>query len=141
MPPERNDMPSFNKCIFMGNLTRDPQLKYLPSQTAVTEFGIAVNRKFKTSGGEVREEVMFLDCSVFGKRAEVVNQYFKKGSQILVEGHLKFDTWDDKQGQKRSKHILIVDSFEFMGGAKKDGEAKESPIDTEQQFKDDDIPF
>lgn len=136
-------MSSFNKVILVGNLTRDPQLKYLPSQTAVTEFGIATNRKWKTPSGEDRDEVMFIDCSIFGKRAEVINEFCKKGSSILIEGHLKLDSWDDKQtGAKRSKHCVIVDNFQFVGGAKKDGERQqESPIDANQQFQDDEIPF
>lgn len=115
----------FNKVILMGNLTRDPQLKYLPSQTALVEFGIACNRKFKTQSGEQRDEVCFVDCVVFGKRAEVINQHFSKGKPIFVEGRLKYDTWEDKQnGGKRSKLSVMVENFEFVGG--KDSVTKES---------------
>jgi len=110
-------MSSFNKVILMGNLTRDPQLKYLPSQTAVAEFGLAMNRKFRTQQGEDREEVTFIDCAAFGKTGEVINQYFTKGKPIFIEGRLKYDSWDDKQGGgKRSKVTVVVDRFEFIGG-------------------------
>ena len=110
-------MASFNKIILVGNLTRDPVLRYLPSQMAVVDFGLAVNHKYRTKNGEDREEVCFVDCSVFGKGAEVVNQYCTKGKQLLVEGRLKYDTWEDKQGGgKRSKHSVMVDNFQLLGG-------------------------
>ena len=110
-------MANFNKIILVGNLTRDPQLKYLPSQMAVVEFGMAVNHKFRTKTGEDREEVLFVDCSCFGKGAEVINTYCQKGKQLLVEGRLKYETWEDKQGGgKRSKHTVVVDNFQLMGG-------------------------
>ena len=120
-------MPSFNKVILMGHLTRDPQLKFLPSQTALTEFGLACNRKFKTAAGEAKEEVLFVDCAAFGRTAEVINQYFTKGSAIFVEGRLKYDSWEDKQGGgKRSKLTVVVENFEFVGdrsGGKQEPEA------------------
>jgi single-strand DNA-binding protein len=110
-------MANYNKIILVGNLTRDPQMRYLPSQMAVTDFGLAVNHKFKTKSGEDREEVLFIDCSAFGKPGEIINQYCQKGKQILVEGRLKYDTWEDKQGGgKRSKHSVVVDNFQFLGG-------------------------
>jgi single-strand DNA-binding protein len=115
-------MASFNKVLLMGNLTRDPQMKYLPSQTAVCEFGIASNRKFRTQGGEDREEVCFVDCTAFGRTGEVINQYMQKGRPIFIEGRLKFDSWDDKQsGQKRSKLGVVVDNFQFIGGREDGG--------------------
>ena len=91
-------MASYNKVLLMGNLTRDPQLKFLPSQTPVVEFGLACNRKFKTAQGEEREEVTFVDVSAFGRTAEVINQYFTKGKPIFIEGRLRYDQWEDKQG-------------------------------------------
>jgi single-strand DNA-binding protein len=99
-------------------LTRDPQLKYLPTtNTAVAEFGIAVNRKWKAPTGEDREEVCFVDCSAFGKTGELINQYFQKGKPIFVEGRLKLDQWEDKQGGgKRSKLSVVVENFQFIGG-------------------------
>jgi single-strand DNA-binding protein len=110
-------MANFNRIILVGNLTRDPVLRYLPSQMAVVDFGLAVNHKYRTKTGEDREEVCFIDCTVFGKGAEVVNQYCQKGQQLLVEGRLKYDTWEDKQGGgKRSKHVVMVDNFQLMGG-------------------------
>jgi single-strand DNA-binding protein len=109
-------MANFNKVILLGNLTRDPELRYLPSQMAVVDFGIAVNHKFRTAQGEDREEVMFIDCSAFGKQAEVIKQYCQKGKQLMVEGRLKLDSWDDKQtGQKRSKHKVTIENFQFVG--------------------------
>jgi single-strand DNA-binding protein len=110
-------MANFNKVILAGNLTRDPQLRYLPSQTAVVDFGLAVNHKWRTPQGEDREEVLFIDCSAFGKMAETINKYCQKGKPILVEGRLKYETWDDKEsGGKRSKHKVIIDGFQFLGG-------------------------
>jgi single-strand DNA-binding protein len=107
---------SYNRIILMGNLTRDPQLRYLPNQTAVVDIGLAVNDRYKTASGEQREEVMFIDCTAFGKQAEIINQYCQKGRPLLVEGRLKLDTWDDKTtGQKRSKHKVTIDNFQLLG--------------------------
>src|SRR5882672_1652368 len=108
-------MRGFNKVFLMGNLTRDPQLKYLPSQTAVAEFGIACNRKFRAATGEDREEVTFVDISAFGKTGELINQYFTKGKPIFIEGRLKLDQWEDKQGGgKRSKLTVVVETCSFV---------------------------
>jgi single-strand DNA-binding protein len=110
-------MSSFNKVMLMGNLTRDPQLKFLPSQMQVCEFGIACNRKFKTAAGEERDEVTFVDITAFGRTAEVINQYFTKGKPIFIEGRLKYDQWEDKNGGgKRSKLNVVVENFQFIGG-------------------------
>ena len=109
-------MPNLNKVMLMGNLTRDPEIKYTPKGTAIANFGLAVNRNYTTEGGEKREEVTFIDLEAFGRTAEVIGEYFKKGRPIFIEGRLKLDTWDDKQsGQKKSKLRVIVDSFEFLG--------------------------
>jgi single-strand DNA-binding protein len=117
-------MANVNKVILIGNLTRDPQLKYLPSQTAVVEFGLATNRKFKAANGEDREEVCFVDCSAFGKTAEVINQYCQKGRPLFIEGRLKFDSWEDKQGGgKRSKLTVVVENFQFLGSREGGGGA------------------
>jgi len=129
-------MASFNKVILMGNLTRDPQMKYLPSQTPVVDFGLAVNRRFKTQSGEEREETTFVDCSAFGRQAEVIHQWCTKGKQLFIEGRLKFDTWDDKNGGgKRSKLSVIVETFQFVGG--RDGvserDAPTNPIPRQKQ--------
>jgi single-strand DNA-binding protein len=110
-------MANVNRVILIGNMTRDPQLKYLPSQTAVVDFGMAMNRKFKGANGEDREDVCFVDCSAFGKTAEVINQYCQKGKQLYIEGRLKLDQWEDKQGGgKRSKLSVVVENFQFLGG-------------------------
>jgi single-strand DNA-binding protein len=110
-------MASFNRVMLLGNLTRDPQLKFLPSQTQVCEFGLACNRKFKTAAGEDREEVTFVDITAFGRQAEVINQYCTKGKQIFIEGRLKFDQWEDKNGGgKRSKLTVVVENFQLLGG-------------------------
>jgi single-strand DNA-binding protein len=105
----------FNRVILVGNLTRDPQLSYLPSQTPVVEFGLAINRRWRGSNGEQREETCFVDCRCYGKQAEVFNQYMSKGQNVLVEGRLQFDTWEGQDGQRRSKHRVIVQNFQFLG--------------------------
>lgn len=108
---------AFNKVMLMGNLTRDPQLKYLPSQTAVVEFGIAVNRRYRTSAGEDKEEVTFIDCTAFGGTAETINKWCQKGKSLFVEGRLHYEQWEDKQGGgRRSKLKVIVENFQFVGG-------------------------
>ena len=107
-------MANYNKVILMGNLTRDPQLTYLPSQMPVCEFGIAVNSKWKDQQGQQREDVMFIDCRVFGKQADTFAKYMSKGKAVLIEGRLQLDTWE-KDGQKRSKHRVTVQNFQFVG--------------------------
>ena len=110
-------MASLNKVMLIGNLTRDPALKYLPNQTAVCEFGLAVSRKFKSASGEMREDTAFVDCTVFGKGGEIFNQYMTKGKPVFIEGRLKFDSWEDKNGGgKRSKLAVVVEDFQFLGG-------------------------
>ena len=110
-------MASFNQVILVGNLTRDPHVKQLPNQSTVTEFGIACNRRFKTASGEDREEVTFVDCAAFGKQGETIKQYCAKGKALLLQGRLKYDQWDDKQGGgKRSKLSVVVENFQFLGG-------------------------
>ncbi len=108
-------MASYNKVILIGNLTRDPQMSYLPSQTPVVEFGLAVSRKWRASDGQMREDTCFIDCRSMGKQAETINQYFNKGKPILVEGRLQFDQWEGKDGTKRSKHRVFVERFSFVG--------------------------
>ena len=115
-------MANYNKIILVGNLTRDPQLSYLPSQTPVVEFGLAVNHRWKAQDGQQREDVCFIDCRAYGKTAEVVNQYLHKGSQALVEGRLQFDQWTDKDGNKRSKHRIFVDNVQFLDTRQQGGQ-------------------
>ncbi len=117
-------MPNLNKVMLMGNLTRDPEIKYTPKGTAIASFGLAVNRNYTTEGGEKREEVTFIDIDAFGRTAEIIGEYFKKGRPIYVEGRLKLDTWDDKQtGLKKSKLRVVADSFEFLGSREGGGGA------------------
>lgn len=108
---------SFNKVFLMGNLTRDVELKTLPSDQSVAKIGLAVNRKFKTRDGENREEVTFIDCEAWGRTAEVMNQYLAKGRPVFIEGRLKLDQWKDKEGQNRSKLKVVVENFQFVDSA------------------------
>src|SRR5256885_6704806 len=108
-------MPSFNQVLLMGNVTRDPQLKQLPNGSAVVDFGLATSRKYRSAAGEDKEETCFVDCAAFGKQAEVIHQYCKKGKPLFIEGRLKYDTWEDKTGAKRSKVSVIVEHFQFLG--------------------------
>lgn len=116
-------MASYNKVIMMGNLTRDPELSFLPSQTAVAEFGLATTHKYRGADGSNKEDTCFIDCRIYGKRAEVIGKYFKKGSPILIEGRLTLDRWEAPDGAKRSKHRIFVENFEFAGGGQGGGGA------------------
>jgi len=107
-------MASYNKVILLGNLTRDPQLSYLPSQTPVVEFGLATNRKWKAQDGSAREEVCFVDCRAYGRQAETLSKYCQKGRPLLIEGRLTLDQWEDKDGGKRSKHRVTIENFTFV---------------------------
>ncbi len=104
----------YNRIILVGNLTRDPELRYMPNGGAVCSTGIATNRKFKKQDGSTGEEVCFVDITFFGRTAEVANQYLKRGKKILVEGRLKLDQWTDQNGGKRSKHSVVVDSMQML---------------------------
>lgn len=126
-------MANYNKVLLMGNLTRDPQLTYLPSNTPVVEFGLAVNRRFKRQDGEQGEEVMFIDCQSFGRTAEVINQYLTKGRPIFIEGHLRLDQWQDKDGNKRSKHRVFVENFQFIDSKDHGGAADQDDAGSQQQ--------
>jgi len=110
-------MASFNKVILMGNLTRDPELRYTPSGTAIAKLGLAVNRVWRDAEGQQKEEVTFVDVDAFGKQAETLGQYMQKGRPILVEGRLKLDQWEDKNtGQNRSRLGVVLERFSFVGG-------------------------
>ena len=118
-------MSNYNRVILMGRLTRDPQLSYLPSQTAVCEIGLAVNDVWRDKEGEKREEVCFIDCRAYGKQAEALGKYMEKGRQILVEGKLQLDSWEDSGGNKRSKHRVKLTGFQFMG--QEDRQSQDKP--------------
>src|SRR5213594_1940826 len=110
-------MASFNKVILLGNLTRDPEVRYTPKGSAVADLGIAVNRQYTLENGEKREETTFVDVTFWGRTAEVAGEYLKKGRPVLIEGRLQLDTWDDKQsGQKRSKLKVVADGLQLIGG-------------------------
>ena len=129
-------MANYNKVILLGRLTRDPKLSYLPnSQTAVVEISLATNRKFKKQDGSQVEEVCFTDCTMFGKRAEVINKYLHKGDQLFIEGRLKFDSWKDKDGKNRSKLRVLIENFEF---ASSDAAAAAGVQEQEQDFREGD---
>lgn len=108
-------MGNVNKVFLMGNLTRDPELRYTPGGTPVCEFGLAVNRQYTTRDGEQREDPCFVDITVWGRRGEVVSEYFSKGKPIFVEGRLNFDQWETPDG-RRSKLTVVADDFQFVGG-------------------------
>ena len=151
-------MANFNKVILAGNLTRDPELRYTPKGTAIAKIGLAINRKWRSESGEMKEETTFVDVDAFGKTAETIGQYLKKGRPILVEGRLRYETWDDKQtGQKRSKLGVIMDSFQFMdAGNRSDSEGgtpaprprpaspaapAAEPVEGDAPHEGDDVPF
>lgn len=148
-------MASFNKVILIGNLTRDPELRYTPKGTAIAKIGIAVNRVWTNEAGEKKEEVTFVDVDVFGRTAENVGQYMRKGRPIMIEGRLRLDQWDDKQtGQKRSKLGVVAETVQFLGsgGAGEGGGSRATaapaaaapaaePADAEPPPESDDVPF
>jgi single-strand DNA-binding protein len=110
-------MASFNKVILLGNLTRDPEVRYTPKGTAVTELGMAVNRVYTAENGEKREETTFVDVTLSGRTADIAGEYLKKGRPVFIEGRLQLDTWDDKQsGQKRSKLKVVGEGLQLLGG-------------------------
>ena len=109
-------MANFNKVILVGNLTRDPQLSYTPNQTAVCEFGMAVNRKWRGKDGQQNEDTCFVECQAWSKTGEIINQYMSKGRPIFVEGRLTYSSWEGKDGQKHSRLRVTVENFQFLGG-------------------------
>lgn len=162
----------FNKVILIGNLTRDVELRYTGSGSAVAKFGLAVNRTWKDrNSGEKREEVCYVDINIFGRSAEVANQHLGKGRRVLIEGRLTFEQWQDQNGQKRSKHSISAESFQFLDargegggntggynnqqndyGQRNSAPQNDSPFDTDSgnnsssnmgniDIDDDDIPF
>lgn len=154
-------MANFNKVIIAGNLTRDPEVRYTPRGTAITRLSVALNRSYKTETGETREEVSYVDVDAFGRQAEVIAQYFRKGRPILIEGRLRQDRWEDKNtGQKQSKLMVVLESFSFIdsrggGGETVPGAAPSArgsapgkpaavPAESPQEeppIEDDDVPF
>lgn len=107
-------MASYNKVLLMGNLTRDVELRQIPSGQSVAKIGLAVNRRWRDANGEDREEVTYVDCEAWGKQAEVMAKYLAKGRPVFVEGRLKLDQWEDKEGNKQSKMRVVVEAFQFI---------------------------
>jgi single-strand DNA-binding protein len=153
-------MASYNKVMLIGNLTRDPEIKYTPKGTAIADIGLAVNRNYTTEGGEKREETTFIDVTLWGRVAEIVGEYCKKGRPLFVEGRLQLDTWEDKQsGQKRSKLKVVGENIQLLGsreggGGGESGESRggggfkkpatppqKPPADPDLDAEPDDIPF
>ncbi len=143
----------YNKVVLVGNLTRDIELKYLQNNTVVAKSAIATSYKYKSNTGEQKEETCFLDFDIFGRTAEVANQYLKKGSKVLLEGRLVLESWTATDGTNRTKHSLRVDTMKMLGSGNTPNEAsKEEPSnkiyeparvrkDIEIDIKDEDIPF
>jgi single-strand DNA-binding protein len=120
-------MPNLNKVFLMGNLTRDPELRYTSTGLAVAQFGLAVNRKYTSKDGEQKDEVCFVDIQAFGRQAETLSQYTSKGRPLFVEGRLRLDTWQGQDGQKRSKLQVVLEGFQFIGGRPPQGGEEQAP--------------
>lgn len=115
-------MANLNKVLLLGNVTRDPEIRYTPKGSAVCDLGVAVNRAYTTDSGEKREEVTFVDVTLWGRTAEVASEYLKKGRPVFVEGRLQMDTWDDKQtGQKRTRLRVVAENMQLLGGRPQGG--------------------
>ena len=132
-------MSKLNKVFLMGNLTRDVELRYTAAGTAIASFGIAINRVWKGADGEKKEEVTFVDISMFGKRAEVLGQYFSKGDPIFIEGRLKFEQWEAKDGGKRNALKVVAENFEFIKGNAGGNGGNAQPGDPD--INEEEIPF
>ncbi len=124
-------MASYNKVILMGNLTRDPQLSYTPNQTAVVDFGLATNRKWTGQDGSQRDETCFVDCRAFGRMAENINKFFKKGRPIFLEGRLTYDSWTAQDGSKKSRLRVTIENFTFLPGTGGPGAGPASDVGAE----------
>ena len=107
-------MSAFNKVILLGNLTRDPETRVTAAGTTISKLGLAINRKYRTKAGDEKEETTYVDIDSFGKQAELIQKYLRKGSPLMVEGRLKLDQWESGEGQKRSKLTVAMESFQFM---------------------------
>lgn len=126
-----------NKVIISGNLTRDVELKYLPSGSALAQFGIASNRKIKKQDGNYADDTCFVDVKLFGRTAEVVNQFCKKGSKLLIEGKLTFESWTDQSGAKKSRLLIVGETIEFLGETQAQSNPKQEAkqVDMSQEIE------
>ena len=140
-------MASFNRVMLMGNLTRNPELKYTPSGSAVADLGLAVNESFKNKAGETIEQTCFVDVVAWGRQAETAAEYLKKGSPVFVEGRLQFDQWESQQGEKRSKLRVRAERVQFLsagsgsGNDSNQGGGSEGLVPMPPPPSDDDVPF
>jgi single-strand DNA-binding protein len=153
-------MANLNRVLLIGNLTRDPEVRYTPKGTAVTDIGLAVNRIYTADDGEKKEETTFVDVTLWGRQAEIAGQYLKKGRPVFIEGRLQLDTWDDKQtGQKRSRLRVVSENMQLLGsrpesegspsvsptrrspGPSVPAQRPEPPRDPDLDVEPDDIPF
>ncbi len=134
-------MIGLNRVFLMGNLTRDPELRYTPSGTAVAGFGLAVNRRYTTKEGDKKEEVDFFEIEVWNKQAEICNEYLTKGRAVLVEGRLKQDRWEDEAGNKRSKLKIVSLSIQFMPKSFENDTKTGGSEPIEEPFEDSNLPF
>lgn len=141
-------MPNINICILAGNITRDIEIRYTPKGAAIAEFGLAINRKWRSNEGELKEEVSFFDCVCFGKTAEMVSEYFQKGSPVMLEGRLKQESWEDKtDGRKRSKIKVLVERVHFTtskarpAGLPENVDAGSPAAEPAPAAEPDDVPF
>ena len=144
-------MANLNKVLLLGNVTRDPEIRYTPKGSAVCDLGVAVNRAYTTDSGEKREEVTFVDVTLWGRTAEVASEYLKKGRPVFVEGRLQMDTWDDKQtGQKRTRLRVVAENMQLLGGRPQGGGAPDAgesrqpsapPKKSASEPDEDEIPF
>lgn len=137
---------SVNKVFLMGNLTRDIQVKHTANNTAVANIGLAVNRRYRNNAGEMQEETTFVDCEAWGRTAETMGKYLSKGRPVFIEGRLRLNEWEDRDGNKRSKLLVVVDTFTFVdsrangSGGGNSGESFQS-ASTSSAPSGDDIPF
>lgn len=127
-------MASFNRVVLVGNLTRDVELKYTKSQTAIAELGLAINEKHKNASGEMVEDVVFVDVTLWGRTAEVAGEYLAKGSQVLVEGRLKLDTWENDKGEKRQKLKVTGENIRMLGGKSEGGGGKQQRQESQDDW-------
>lgn len=152
-------MPSFNRVILIGNLTRDPEVRFASGNSAICKFGLAMSRNYTTRDGEKREDTTFVDVDAFGKVGEILGKYLQKGRPVMIEGRLQLDTWETKEGEKRSKLKVVCENFQFIGGRGDDASSgggggnyeRTSPPQREsssrsgsgssEEFDDEDIPF
>jgi single-strand DNA-binding protein len=140
-------MASLNKVILLGNLTRDPELRYTPNGTPVSTFGLAINRRYR-QGDEWKDEVCYIDIVTYGRQAETVGEYLNKGSMAMIEGRLQWRSWETEDGQKRSKHEVVASNVQFMPRVREEGGGRAStgfPLEETAEDipmpTDDDIPF